>query len=283
MLQDIPFEIPPGQPPLVIVQAEAGDGKPLAMLFDTGAASPFDILLTPEALARLKGEAPPASAPVTPGVALAIRPERVERFRLGPVKIRNATAGISPAFGTVAKMLGRRVDGIVGYKFLKGRTISIDYRSRRLDLDARRPRGTPIPFTVGATHPLTMVQVMINGTGPYAFALDTGATASLVSTATARAAGLGEGEKVKVGGVGGAGSARLVRTTLALGGVSRANRNVAITDAAAAIGAAAGMRIDGLLGADFFAGTRVTFDYAANRMWIDAPASDAGAPAGVVR
>jgi len=280
-MQDIPFDIPPGQPPLVIVEARA-DGKPVKMLLDTGNASPFDVLLTPEAAARIAGkkDAPPVPAqpiappaPGQPPAAFVIEPRPLRKFRLGPVRLRNATAGINPAMNIAAQHLGQPLDGIVGYKFMKGRTIAIDYRRHRVDLHATPPRREAIPFTLATAWPLSLVQVTINGKGPFQFALDTGASVTLVSRAVARAAELGPGETVNIASPGAAqaGGARLVQTRIGLGDTVRENRKVAITGSLAPLTIQAGTKIDGVLGADFFEGTRLTIDFRTNRLWVRTP------------
>ncbi|MCW3847144.1 aspartyl protease family protein [Sphingomonas sp. LB-2] len=272
-MQDLPFDMQAGQPPFVVVQAEAADDRPLAVLVDTGNGAPYDVLLSPAAAARMKtvpAEGSDKSAAAIGAGPVTFAAQSVPRFRLGPVELRNASAGVSPAVDGVAKQVGRPIDAIIGHRFLAGRTIAIDYAAHRIDFAARVPGGEAIGFTLAPARPLTLVSVTINGHGPFLMALDTGASATLVSPAVARAAGLGGGQQVSLAGAGGLDSrgATLVQGRIALGPYARDGRNIGIADVIAPIQKAAGAPIDGVLGADFLAGMRITIDYGSNRLWI---------------
>lgn len=271
-MRDLPFDMQAGRPPFVVVQAEADDNGPLAVLLDTGNGAPYDVLLSPAAAERMKSvvaEGSDQSAAAIGSGAVSFAARSVPRFRLGPVEIRNASAGVSPAVDGVAKQVGRPIDAIIGHRFLAGRTISIDYAAHRVDFAARVPGTEPIGFTMAPARPLTLVTVTINDRGPFLMALDTGASATLVSPEIARAAELGEGQQVSLSGAGGLsnGGATLVQGRIVLGPYARDGRNIAIADVIAPIRAAAGP-IDGVLGADFLEGMRITIDYGSNQLWI---------------
>lgn len=288
MFQDIPFDVQAGQPPFVIVEAQAGDRGPLAVLIDTGAAAPFDLLITPEAARRVgavpvlappagQAEVPPAqAAPVPTGIGdaqIVFRPQRLASLSLGPIRLSDVSAGVTTAVSELARQVGRPIDAIVGHRFLAGRIIAIDYGARRIDFSASPPRGQPIQFTLAPERPLTLVRATLNGKGPFLFALDTGASVTLIPPATAKAAGLEGGTQVALAGAGGeaGGGATLVRTRIVLEGYARDGRSVAIADVLEPIRAAAGAPIEGVLGADFLAGARITIDYRTHRLWIQGP------------
>src|SRR5262245_29957661 len=114
----------------------------------------------------------------------------------------------------------------------------------------RTAMQTEIPFRLaGGAQPLLLVPVRVEGSGPFAFVLDTGAGTCLLSpelagrlgiAATEVKEGMGAAGRVKVG---------LARVrSLGLGGIEVADVQVAITEELARIGAAVGALLEGNLG-----------------------------------
>lgn len=276
MLDAIPFDMPGGIP-FVVMEARLGAaGVPARILLDTGAGAPFDLLISPGAAERA-GAVPEAGADLAAAgaigdAAISIRPARLARFALGPIRLDDVRAGISPLLDAVSRQLGAPVDGIVGHRFIAGRTIAIDYVRREVDFAARPGRaGAAIAFTLAPRRPLTLVRAIVNGRGPFLMALDTGASTTLLSPALARAAGVGAGQAVRLGGAGGtsASGARLGRADIRLGTIGRDGQSVAIADILGPIRAVSGAGIEGVLGADFFRAGRLVIDYGGKRLWYD--------------
>lgn len=273
----VPFETPSAQIPFVLMEARVNGERIARVLLDTGAAAPFAVMISPE-LARLSGAVRDggSAAPSTGALGAApvgFQPARLAEFRLGPIRLRDVSVGVTSALDAVSRQLGTRVDAIVGQRFVAGRTISIDYGAYRVDFAAAAgPPGAAVPFALAPKRPLTMIEVMLNGRGPFALALDTGASATLLSPATAKAAGIEAGEPVGLGGAGGAAAAgaRMGRATIAFGAIDRADARVAIADVLEPVAAASGAPLDGVLGADFFGTGRLVIDYGARRLWLDA-------------
>lgn len=275
-MDDIPFRYASPQAPLIVAEARVGAERTrAAVVVDTGASPPFDVFLSDELAARLRLA---QSAEIVPAESSAIGPRRqsyrtarLEGFSLGPVRLGAVDVAVMPMIDDLGRQLGQRVDAIIGYQFLKGRRIAIDYAARRIDLTAPAPAaGQAVEFTLGSRRPLILVPVTIDGTGPYLMEIDTGATGSSLSpqaAARARLAILGQG---RMTGAGGQVNVGLTAATVRFGGVERALGRVAVSDAIAAVGAAAGTPIDGILGTDFFQGTRLTIDYPARRLWLEA-------------
>ncbi len=276
MLDAVPFEMP-NNIPFVVMEARIGaDGQPARVLLDTGNGAPFDILISPGLAARAgavtgAGEAQRARGAIG-DAAVSIRPASIANFSLGPIRLPQASAGISALLDSVSRQLGTPVDAIIGHRFVAGRTIRIDYVRRTVDLTARPGAGRrAIAFTVAPSRPLTLVQVTVNGCGPFLMALDTGASTTLLSPALARSAGVTAGQNVQLGGAGGttAGGARIGQARIRFGGLTRDGQTVAVADVLGPIRQVAGAPIEGVLGADMFRSGRITIDYGSNRLWFE--------------
>lgn len=276
MLHAIPFEMP-NNIPFVVMEARIGAGGHRArVLLDTGNGSPYDIVISPGlaeragAAARDEGERQARAA--IGDAPVLIRPASVANFSLGPIRLAHASAGISTLIDSVSRQIGQPLDGIVGHRFVAGRTISIDYGRRQVDFTARAGRpADAIAFTIAPSRPLTLVRVSVNGRGPFLMALDTGASTTLLSPALARAVGIDTTQTIQLGGAGGttAGGARIGRARIRLGGLTRDGQPVAVADVLAPIRQVAGAPIDGVLGADMFRAGRITIDYGSNRLWFE--------------
>jgi hypothetical protein len=94
--------------------------------------------------------------------------------------------------GDLRRATGAEIDGDIGYNFLKHFAVTLDYPAGLLhlaperDSEAVASEGVEVAFRLGApAKPLVLVEVAVNGSGPYQFAVDTGASTTLVSPALA--------------------------------------------------------------------------------------------------
>jgi predicted aspartyl protease len=114
--------------------------------------------------------------------------------------------------------------------------------------------ATPINATTDAANHL-MVDVRINGKGPYHFVVDTGADRTILASEIAVELGLSRGEKVMLRGV-----VRAVLTeavsilTMTFGSITK--RHLTVPTLSRSL-----LDADGYLGLDFLDGHRVTFDF----------------------
>jgi len=117
-----------------------------------------------------------------------------------------------------------------------------------------------------------VVPVIINGHGPFDFALDTGATLTCIDLAVARRLGLAEerGASAVGAGMGGAGRIPLMRLdSLRVGGARAGEMMACALDLQHA--RAVGLGIDGLLGLNFLRAFRVTLDFERGVMLLQSP------------
>ncbi len=117
-------------------------------------------------------------------------------------------------------------------------------------------------------YPVMLVKVRVNGRGPYAFLVDTGATVTIVSATLAKSLRLTPLPVAVQGiGAGGSFSTRAYVASVAVGETHQ-DRVVVGTFDLTQINAAVGS-IDGLLGYDFLKYYRVTIDYPGRRLCLD--------------
>src|SRR5579864_4042518 len=104
--------------------------------------------------------------------------------------------------------------------------------------------------------------VRVQGSGPYAFVIDTGANQSVISSELAAQLGLPIGEARPVNGVAGVAAAPMTQASVQVG--ARAPR-----DAALSVLSQAAMGAPGMLGLDLLDGARLTLDFGRQSLSID--------------
>jgi hypothetical protein len=275
----VPFDFPATAIPFVVISGEVGGvDHPVRVLFDTGDAAPFQVLVGEHSAAG--GQARPTGAPsvtthaTAGGGAAVMTPAVLPTLKFGPISLSGVIAGITPSVDKVSAMLPGGIDLIVGQAFAKGRIVAIDYPARRIDFAARPgPVATALPMLITPKWPFSVIDVTINGKGPFRMALDTGAAMTLLSPQAAKAAGLGEtGRAVGLGGAGGsASSGRLETARLEIGPSKFPPTRVVVTDIMGPVAEEAGAQVDGVLSPSLLAKGKLTFDFPGGRLWIELP------------
>ncbi len=269
----VPFELASPQFPLIVLEARLNGGAPVKALLDTGNATPFVALVSPRAAeaAGAKALEGPAYAGRGASAAVPIKRAELASMQVGPVRLGPQEIGVTPALEAVSAKAGRAVDVNLGYGFLERRVVSIDYARKLADFDARRGSArSAVPFTLGPKRPLILVQVKMNGSGPYTFALDTGASHTVLAPATVEKAGLKSAGEITVEGAGGGRTAKLVEVSgLQVGSLPPASFRAVTADIFGPLSEATGARLDGVLGADVFGRGKLTIDYPGGKLWIE--------------
>lgn len=274
-MEAVAFHSPSGGSSLVIVEGNIA-GHPANFELDTGAALPFVVLISPE-LAREAGAAPlreaEQQAPGAIGPARVVnRPVRLASFRIGPVRLDNVRAAVTPGLAGIGENVGARIDALIGATFLARRIIAIDYVRHTVDFEAQPGEAVrAISFTFAPRRPLPLVKVRLNGRGPFTFILDTGATTTVLKPSTAAAANIIGTGSTRVVGLGGVAEARAFRTRgeLSVGQRAPQSTALAVADVLGQADAASGAHIDGILGADYLAGSLLTIDFRTRRLWLE--------------
>ena len=241
------------------------DGRgPYSFVLDTGATSMVSNELA-DALALPQGEEQDGRG--------AAGKMTLVKSQLPSLTVGHETVESLPVSVTDLSFLGRamsaQVDGLLGHGFLKHFAITVDYATNALTL--RRPAGgtewaldeSEIPFQqANAEHPLVVVPVFVNEKGPYDFALDTGASSTVISLELAAEFGLAMEKISQLTAGGGNGTVSRVRlSSLALGAARQENLAAAASDFLTQLNAELGSKLQGIVGYDFLRHYRVTLDY----------------------
>ncbi|MFN0152263.1 MAG: aspartyl protease family protein [bacterium] len=130
-------------------------------------------------------------------------------------------------------------------------------------------RAEDIAITTHGAH--LLARVMVNGRGPYAFFLDTGAGATCIDEGVARDLGLEQAGAIEAKGIGGSVTVSYVRVdTLAIGTLSLLSQKL-VAIPLANIPGIESMGVRGILGYDFFSRFVVRLDYERELLSIYAP------------
>src|SRR5262249_15815092 len=95
----IPFAFPSAAVPFVVAEGHVeGVAAPVRVLFDTGNATPFTVLVGARSAAAAQTSATGAAPLVFNGVAgggpATVSPATLKAFRLGPIALSNISAGV---------------------------------------------------------------------------------------------------------------------------------------------------------------------------------------------
>jgi predicted aspartyl protease len=171
---------------------------------------------------------------------------------------------------SIGKAIGAKVDGDIGYDFLKHFRITVDYRESLIRLDdpkrienvARGAKTEAAIRLANPAKPLILVDVHLNGRGPFQFAVDTGTSTSAVTPELAKQLGLTTSEIASITGGGGQiPAAAAMLQSFQLGGARIDNISVVVADFFTTLNATIGAKLDGIVGYNFLRNYKVVIDY----------------------
>jgi predicted aspartyl protease len=205
-----------------------------------------------------------AAGPVSIGFGAA------NSMAVGQARASDVEIGITGELGRIATVVGASIHGALGFPFLSRFRLSLDYRTQTLELgesgdSAAAPdeQETRLEFQLAAAEkPLIMIPAWLNGSGPYQFALDTGASTTVISSDVAGELGIaGSGIPNVTGGGGSVAALKAKVDSILVGTAGASDCAVVILDALAALSTALGTRLDGILGYNFLRDFIITIDY----------------------
>lgn len=275
MRVEVPFRLAGVDCPLLLVPATVNDRGPYEFILDTGAGMSLLSPRTAEALAIMpNGVREGAGA----GGRVAVSLGRVDSLAVGGARSDAMPIAITAEVDRIGHAVGERIDGNLGYDFLRAFRLTLDYGNRVLRLtrgpdggpDAEDADGDGIPFRLAApVKPLVLLSVFVNGTGPHSFVLDTGASVTVLSSSVASAVGIGTDTADAMTGAGGRLRATVGRAAaLSVGGVELPDVTVFVADFLADLASVTEVPLDGIIGYNFLRHFRVTIDYPAARLWL---------------
>jgi len=275
---EVEFRLAGGAQPLILIPARVNGIGPLPFVLDTGAGP---CLLSPDLAARAKVAARGRETATGAGGPLEVELGTAGVLAVGDAEVRDVPVAITEELARIGKAVGASIEGDVGYGFLKEFRLTIDYQRSRVTLarpenpSGGAPAAGGVPFDLVAEEkPLVLVAVRLGEEGPFQFALDTGASMTVVSPEVARGLGAGARRPAKMLGGGGrvaglSGAVARVR----VGEQDGREVGVVIGPFLGPLSEVVGARLDGILGYNFLRRFRVTIDYPARHLVLE-PGAD---------
>ena len=262
----IRFRLAGGAQPLILLPVHVNDRGPFDFILDTGAGtSLLSTELAKDLDLKIIGSRDGQSAGGKVSVSLA----KVDSLAVGETKLNDVDIGVVD-LGHISKTIGAKIDGDLGYNFLKHFRVTIDYRAGELRLeDPKRlesfARGaqTEIPIRLAnPAKPLILVDIYANGRGPFQFAIDTGTSTTAITPALAKQFGL-KTSPVGAGTTGGppVDFAAALLQSFQLGGAKIDHMAVVVADFFEMLSSAIGAKLDGIVGYNFLRNYKVVIDY----------------------
>jgi len=262
----IVFRLAGGAQPLILLPVQVNDRGPFDFILDTGAGTS---LLSTEVAKELDIKVIGLKEGQSAGGEVSVSLAKVDSLTVAETKLEDVDVGIVD-LGHIAKTIGARIDGDLGYNFLKHFRVTIDYLDSLLRLED--PKGldsfacgtmteTPIRLANPAK-PLILVEIHANGRGPFQFAIDTGTSTTVIAPELAQVLGV-QTSPVGAGATGGApvdffaGSLQ----SFQLGGARIDNMAVVVADFFTMLNSAIGAKLDGIVGYNFLRNYKVVIDY----------------------
>src|SRR5882762_8137912 len=262
----VKFRLAGGAQPLILLPVQVNDRGPFDFILDTGAGTS---LLSSELAKRLDAKILGSKEGQSAGGNVSVSLAKVDSLAVGETKLREVDVGIVD-LSNIGKTIGAKIDGDLGYNFLKHFRVTIDYRDCEIRLeDPKRVESfgrsakTEVPIRLASpAKPLLLVDVHANGRGPFQFAIDTGTPTTAISPEFSKQLGV-QSSPVGPGTTGGAPvdfSAGMLES-FQLGRAKIDNMPVVVADFFTMLNTAVGAKLDGIVGYNFLRNYKVMIDY----------------------
>jgi predicted aspartyl protease len=269
----VKFRLAGGAQPLILLPVYVNLNGPFEFILDTGAGTS---LLSAELAKQLDIQVTGSKEGQSAGGKVSVSLARVDSLAVGEVNLDDVDVGIVD-LTHIGKTVGAKVDGDLGYNFLKHFQVTIDYRNCEIRLDDPKRvqsfgRGakTEVPIRLASpAKPLILVDLHANGRGPFQFAIDTGTSTTVIAPELAKQLGV-ESSPVGPGTTGGAPvdfSAGVLQS-FQLGGARIENMAVVVADFFDMLNIAIGAKLDGIVGYNFLRNYKVLIDYPGERLTL---------------
>jgi predicted aspartyl protease len=117
--------------PLILVEVYANGRGPFQFAIDTGTST---TAITPELAKQLGVASSPIGAATTGGAQVDVTAGVLQSFQVGGARIDNSTVVVADFFAMLSAAVGAKLDGIVGYNFLRNYKVALDYPNESLSL-----------------------------------------------------------------------------------------------------------------------------------------------------
>ena len=262
----VKFRLTGGAQPLILLPVQVNGSGPFEFILDTGAGTS---LLSSDLAKQLEMKIVGSKEGQSAGGKVAVSLAKTDSLAVGEAKLHDVDVGIVD-LAHIGKTIGAKIDGDLGYNFLKQFRLTIDYCNCEVRLDDPkrvenfgRSAKTEVPMRLASpAKPLILVDVHANGRGPFQFAIDTGTSTTAITPELAKQLGI---KSSPIGPVttGGAQvdvtSGRL--QSFQIGGAKIDNMAVVVADFFAMLSSAIGAKLDGIVGYNFLRNYKVVIDY----------------------
>jgi predicted aspartyl protease len=270
----VKFRLAGGAQPLILLPVQVNGDGPFEFILDTGAGTS---LLSSDLAKKLKIKIISTKEGQSAGGKISVSLAKVDSLAVGQAKLDDVDVGIVD-LTHIGNTIGTKIDGDVGYNFLKHFRITIDYQDCEIRLDEPRPierLGRPakaeVPMRLASlAKPLLLVDAHANGQGPFQFAIDTGTSTTAIAPELAQHLGL-KSSPVGPLTTGGA-QVNVTAGTLESFKVGRAGVDdlvVVVADFFAMLSQAVGAKLDGIVGYNFLRNFRVVMDYPSEKFRLE--------------
>ena len=262
----VKFRLAGGAQPLILLPVHVYEHGPFDFILDTGAGTS---LLTPELAKRLDVQIMGSKEGDSAGGKVAVSLGKADSLTVGEIRIRDVDLGIVD-LAHVGKTIGAKIDGDLGYNFLKHFRLTINYSDCEIRFeDPTRVENfggvakTEVPIRLAhPAKPIILIDVHANGRGPFQFAIDTGTSTTAITPHLAKELGL----KTSPIGPGTTAGAHVdvsagTLESLQLGGARIDNVTIVVADFFEMLSNAIGAKLDGIIGYNFLQHYRVSIDY----------------------
>jgi len=128
---EVPMRLASPAKPLLLVDVQANGRGPFQFAIDTGTST---TAITPELAKELGVTSSPIGAATTGGAQVDVTAGVLQSFQVGDARIDDSTVVVADFFAMLSNALGVKLDGIVGYNFLRNYKVTLDYPNETLSL-----------------------------------------------------------------------------------------------------------------------------------------------------
>lgn len=241
--------------PLILVPVFADESGPHEFLLDSGATRS---MLSQELASRLGIEQQSLDDAVGAGGSRQLGFVTIKSLRVGPAAQDGLTLGIAQDLAAIGDALNVRVDGLIGFDFIKNFRMTIDYQQQiivfysNVQNGGNHPPCDAVGFELTPKEPLMLVATYVNNRGPFQFVVDTGAGKSVIAQDLIERIGIAIQDRKA--GMGFGGNFELARATLdsvRLSDIVVCSLPVITGPFLDAVGSSVGAKVDGVIGNDF--------------------------------
>jgi predicted aspartyl protease len=118
--------------PLLLVDVHANGHGPFQFAIDTGTST---TAIAPELARQLGLKSSPIGPLTTGGAQVNVTAGTLESFKVGRAGVDDLVVVVADFFGTLSQAVGAKLDGIVGYNFLRNFRVVMDYPSEKFRLE----------------------------------------------------------------------------------------------------------------------------------------------------